>query len=533
MRRSPILLAALTLLSACGDDATPAGTDTADTVLVDTAEDDALPEVDTTPAPWTPQTLAERGFEEVRTIIHLHSAFSHDACDGAGLDADGLPNWDCVHEMKAALCAQRIGVAFMTDHPSHMADRPFEELFYAEPDRGDTLLRDDDDHAYGVRYACPEGEGGADGTTTLVVGFEGTHTMPIGLRDHLADRAHYGVSLVDGADPAKVDAVIADVEDRQGLLAIAHSEEDDLPMTLIADHAIPMMELYNFHANFNTVLGNDLATAIFGLEHFLGDDVAGPDPDLVALVMLGTYPEAALTKWRKVTARRAITAFAGSDIHQNATLPAICADGGSVCDDLALDYPHIVDYLRQGGPMLQADGERLDGYARVMGWVQNRVHVAPGAAPLLDGVEDALRDGHNTVVFEVLGDAHGAALLALTGDAAAPTYHDVGATVAVADGATLWARSPDLPVPGARARWTDGSTAEMTATLYRTDAEGTTAVHTWTTPGTWVSLPIDAAGAYHLEVTLVPHHLAAALGAAADLALGTYRWVETNALRVE
>ena len=528
--RRPLLAALVPLLlaPACGGDDPPAASaDTPDAAAP--ADTSAPPD---TAAPWTPLTLAERGYREVRTIIHLHSAFSHDACDGAGLDAESRPNWDCIHEMKAALCAQRVAVTFMTDHPANMASRPFEELFYAEPDRGDALLTDATGHAYGVRYACPSGQGGPDGTTTLVVGFEGTHTMPIGLRDHLADHAHYGVSLVKDADPAEIDAVIADVEGRHGMLTIAHSEEDDLPMELIAAHAIPAMELYNFHANFNAVLGNDLATAIFGLEHFLGDDPAGPEPDLVALVMLGNYPEAALTKWRRVSARRPITAFAGSDIHQNATLPAICAGGSSVCDELAVDYPHIVDYLREGGPMLQADGERLDGYARVMGWVQNRVHVAADA-PLLEGVEASLRAGLATVVFEVLGDARGASLLALTGDAASPTYHDVGATLPRAAGATLWARSPDLPLPGPRARWTDGAAAAMTATVYRTDLDGTTAVASTAAPGTWLSIPLDTPGAYHLEVTLVPHHLAAALGPAADLATGSYRWVETNAIRVE
>ena len=35
-----------------------------------------------------------------------------------------------------------------------------------------------------------------------------------------------------------------------------------------------------------------------------------------------------------------------------------------------------------------------------------------------------------------------------------------------------------------------------------------------------------------MEVTIVPQHLAEALGPSANLAEQTYRWVETNAIRV-
>ena len=99
------------------------------------------------------------------------------------------------------------------------------------------------------------------------------------------------------------------------------------------------------------------------------------------------------------------------------------------------------------------------------------------------------------------------------------------------DGAILWARTPDAPTPGRVASWTDGSTAEITGTIFRTDAQGTEAVATWTGPSIWRSLPLDTPGAYQLEVTIVPHHLAGPLGSSAELAEQTYRWVETNAIR--
>ena len=43
--------------------------------------------------------------------------------------------------------------------------------------------------------------------------------------------------------------------------------------------------------------------------------------------------------------------------------------------------PNLVDYLRVGGPVWQSDGERIDGYARVFRWVQNRVFLPAGDDP--------------------------------------------------------------------------------------------------------------------------------------------------------
>jgi len=526
--RSVVWLSLLTFVAACGDSG---GSDTADTAQ-DTAEsaDGDTAEADTTPPPWTPETLEERGYVEVRTIIHLHSAFSHDACDEQGLDDNGTPNWSCIRRMKAALCKERIGAAFMTDHPSHMDEQPFEDLLYAEAAEGDELLTTDG-VAWGVRYACPEGQGGPDGTTVLVPGFEGTHTMPIGLRRHLTEMSHYGVSLKDRTPFEDIEAMVSDVRSAGGMVTIAHSEQDELPASMIIEHDIPLMELYNFHANFNTVLGDNFGNAMFALELFLGTDPL-PRSDLTALVMLDTYPIKALDKWRQVSAVRPITAFAGSDVHENVLIPAIC-EGTTACDDLAVDYPNLVEALKKGGSLTLSDQERIDAYERIFRWVQNRVLVQPGEA-MPAGAEEALEAGRNVVVFEVLGDAKGASILAITGTEDAPEYHDMGSTVAVGDGATLWARSPDAPVPGTNAHWTDGSAAEMTATIYRTEVDGTTtAVHSWSEPGTWVSLPLDSAGAYQMEVTLVPRHLAPDLGEATDLSLVEFRWVETNAVRVE
>ncbi len=491
------------------------------------------------PSPSPVPSLAARGFHELRAIVHLHSAFSHDACDDAGLAPDGTPNWDCIHRMKRALCAEHIAIAFMTDHPAHMREQPFGVLLYAEPPADDEILTNDAGDPIAVRIACDAGEGGPAGTplagkVTLLVGAEGTHTMPIGLERHLDPPERYGVALEDTTPAADIDAMIAAVRAAGGFVAIAHSEERELSAATIIAHDLAAMELYNFHANFVNVLGTNVAAALGDLDPFADPTAAVPAPDLAALAMLASYPEPALDKWRAVSAARAITAFAGSDVHENGTLPALCANP-DVCEGLVADYPNMVRALQTGGPLMLGDGERIDSYARVFRWVQNRLWVsfdAPGADTArgaIDALESAFQAGRNVVVFEVLGDAPGVALVARDRQG---TVIDMGQTVHVADGATLYATLPSAPIPGRTATWSDGRAAAMEATVWRTDLTGTTAIATSRTPGATLAVPLSAAGSYHLEVTLVPHHLTTALGPAAALAERTYRWVETNAIRV-
>ena len=512
--------AATTDTSAPGDVPAETSQDVADAIREDADE------VADTVAPNAPPLLADRAFTEVRLIAHLHSAFSHDGCDDMGVDAEGQPNLECVRRMKRALCGERIGHAFMTDHPDRMRSRPWQELFYHDAPADDRLLLAADGTPWAVRFACDAGEGGPDGRVTLMVGFEGTHTMPLGLRRHLT-LADYP-SFTDDTPGDELQGLTAEVAAAGGKVAIAHSEDDDLSAATIAEHDVAAMELYNFHANFQEVLGGGFGEALFTLEGFLDLDAAVPDPDLTALIMLDTYPEAALHKWREVSAMRPITAFGGSDVHENVSFPPACKDTDA-CDGIARLYPNLVDYLRVGGPVWQSDGERIDGYARIFRWVQNRVFLPAGDDPADPvAVERAFYAGRVQVTFEVLGEARGAALTAEDGGGA---LYDLGATIA--PGATLWARSPDAPVPPRFAVWPDGSAAAMESIVWRTDTTGTHEVARWSTPSTWRELPMTELGAYQLEVLLTPHHLAAELGPAADLASRTYRWVETNAIRVE
>ena len=74
-------------------------------------------------------TGSGRGWSTARGIVHLHSPYSHDACDGKPRDGSGVPNEPCLQSLRAALCADRIDYAALTDHDDSMAEEEFSTLF--------------------------------------------------------------------------------------------------------------------------------------------------------------------------------------------------------------------------------------------------------------------------------------------------------------------------------------------------------------------------------------------------------------------
>ncbi len=238
-----------------------------------------------------------------------------------------------------------------------------------------------------------------------------------------------------------------------------------------------------------------------------------------------------LPKWRRVSSQRPITPMAGSDVHENVVMPALCA--GGICEGLAEEMPNLVKLLEEGGPIVLSDGERVDGYGRIFRWVTNRTWL--GSEPsVYDGVRSALEAGRNVVVFEILGEPEGTSLTATPAgvDSSVAPVTDIGGTVALSDSPVLWARSPDGPAPGRLASWTDGSAAAVTTILWRSDADGDVEVASWEGTGVWQEIPVDVPGSYHLEVWIRPLHLAGSLGASAARAAASYRWIETGAIRV-
>lgn len=405
---------------------------------------------------------ARRGLEPARGIIHLHSPYSHDACDGQPrADETGPIDEDCLADLRAGLCATRMDFAALTDHDATMADEDFADLFLA---RGDDELVMVDGSPVASRLACDDG-----GRVLVTVGAENP-LMPIMLDRHVAGSIEERHAIYDGDDPAAVAAF----REAGATVWIPHTEQRT------AADLEPLepdgIEVYQLHANLDPdireeFLGLDRAGAITAAIEFadLADD--GPVPDLALLSFLSENGPS-LAIWDQLLAGgRRVAGSGGSDAHQNAL------------------------------PIMLRDGERGDSYRRVMRWFSNVVLVPDRADA--GAIEAALRAGRLFVVFELMGTPAG---LDVRAELPGGDPVELGGTIAAGAGATLEVAvpgvldlDPALPSPTVTARILHIPPGGAPVVL----AEGA---------GPSLGAPLDAPGAYRVEIHIVPRHLGPYLG---------------------
>ena len=179
---------------------------------------------------------ARRGLVPARGIVHLHSPYSHDACDGEPRDRDGVPNEPCLASLRAALCATRIDYANLTDHDDSMASEEFPTLFSM---RGADVPVMRDGRQVASRIQCDDGH-----QVTVTVGGENT-LMPIMLDHHVAGTVAERHATYNAVDAAAVTAM----RDAGGLVWIAHTESKSLD--LLRAVRPDGIEVYNLHANID------------------------------------------------------------------------------------------------------------------------------------------------------------------------------------------------------------------------------------------------------------------------------------------
>jgi hypothetical protein len=101
-----------------------------------------------TPAPqeptgWTPghhlpsDHDGPRGLLDVRGLIHAHSVYSHDACDGEPRDptTDAI-NEPCFDDFRRDLCTAGHDFVMLTDHDDSFSRTEYPEVLLYRPDRG-------------------------------------------------------------------------------------------------------------------------------------------------------------------------------------------------------------------------------------------------------------------------------------------------------------------------------------------------------------------------------------------------------------
>ncbi|HEY3450660.1 MAG TPA: hypothetical protein VGK67_30165 [Myxococcales bacterium] len=464
---------------------------------------------------------------EVRGLVHMHSAYSHDGCDSQGFDDAGVLNRSCVDELRAMPCDNHLSFVALTDHPSNMKEHTLlEDLLYQA---GDQLALDGQGEPIGNLITCPDGH-----QVLFMVGFEGTHTAPLGLHRVPQDPALFG-SLVDSAPLAENQATVQGLKDLGAVAAIVHSEEPDLSAQRLLDSGVEAMEWYNVHASILALTGSDQiggeALAVLDLlksfEPFLLGSKSGANPDLLFLSILPNMPAGGFDKWNQVQLTRRVSGMLGSDIHRNVSVDPVCSGAWKyVCQGAAALYPNTLTLLVNGGPVVLSDGDRLDSYGRIGRWLENRLQVT-SLTP--EGFAEALRAGRNYGLFAVFGGAEG---FAFTARSYAKTIAMGGSGAGPLE---LRVQVPARPVQldGAAFTAAQADRAQIKVRIIRGEASGPVVVRETTQPGELVSGTVSVPGPYHVEIWIRPLHLTQALGSETQLADHDFLWVVSNPIWLE
>lgn len=412
-----------------------------------------------------------RDFQPRRAIVHLHSTWSHDACDGDPRP-DGARNEPCHQDLRRALCETAIDIAFLTDHPAHAAEADWEGLNFSE-DGDERLLREGE--LIGRRIAC---EGGH--RVLWLPGIEDELSWAA-LDTHVADTVEERDRLYNADGAEALGAGLA----AGGTPFMAHTEQRSADkLASQQDLGLAAVEIFNLHAAFapdirRDYLGWDGTSWLVDVAPFVRED-GDAEPDLLFLGVLAEQTPS-VARWEELLARGPMGAVAGTDAHQN-TLP-----------------------------MILRDGERGDSYRRMLRWFSNVLLVTD---PSPEAAEAALRAGRSYISFDALGlpadlDVH-------LRDAAG-NVHELGAN---APAGTLVVRCPRLSASSPRSE----ESPEITASIFHNGelvASGC-GEHAASAPGSW-----------RVRFDLTPHHLRPFLGSGADAWIRPYPWVYTNAIRVQ
>lgn len=450
-------------------------------VAVDTARD-ATSEEAAAPNYWqpgqvrsTPGRAGPRGLLDLRGLVHAHSVYSHDACDGEPRENEiGAINAPCLASFRAALCNVEHDYAMLTDHNTSFGDAEFPDVLLYDAALGDELVTRGGGPVAN-RLAC------ADGTSRMILAGTESGAMPVGLERHVAsDSATRHDEYDDISEPA-----LAKFRAQGAVVLVAHTE-NWTPDQLVS-MSLDGFEMYNLHANLFRGAGYALT-----LIAQLPTPELLPHPDLCLLPVMSEDARY-LDTWSTVLARgvKRVTTL-GTDCHENTF------------------------------PQLMPDGERVDSYRRMMQWFSNHLLVTPAS----DGtwtdanLKDALRGGRLYGVFEVLGYARGFDFHATSGG----TSHEMGDEVALDTAPHLVAHLPtvvDLD-PGV-------TPPDVRIRLLRASESGW---ETLSESASDLDYTVSATGAYRVEVRMKPHHLVPFLGSYTAQADRDFPWVYSNPIYV-
>ncbi|RMG16926.1 MAG: hypothetical protein D6729_10035 [Deltaproteobacteria bacterium] len=433
--------------------------------------------------PWSPGTVyptarspSVRGYLDRRGLIHAHSVYSHDACDGEPRDpeTDAIDE-QCLDDFRQGLCATQHDFIFLSDHSESFARSEFPDVLLHRASEGDVLLEREGRPVANWLHC-------QSGWQSLVMAGAETKYMPVGLERHVSDSVARREEVYGSATPEHARAV----REAGGVVLVAHTE--DWTAEELASLPIDGFEMYNTHANLFLRIGEALQ-----LIADLDTPEVLPHPDLVFLPLWSEDPRYVDT-WGQVLSRgvRRVTTL-GTDCHRNT----------------------FRDLL--------PDGERIDSYRRMMLWFSNHLLVRPNPDGGFDdrALKEALRAGRLYGAFEYLGYPVGFDFHAEAGS----TVTEMGGTVSLSDAPRLVVAAPTVQNLDPAVR-----PPEIEVRLLRATESGWEEV---AREAGDLSVRPEVPGAYRAEVRMRPYHLLDDLGAYDERALDErFVWIYANPIYV-
>jgi len=418
-----------------------------------------------------------RGLHDRRGVIHAHSVYSHDACDGeprTGDEDTGPIDERCFDDFRDGLCRTRHDFVMLTDHATSFAFTEFPETLLYREERGDELVVRDG-RPVANRMACP------DGSAVLVMAGTETGAMAVGLENHLpvspeARKSTYGEVTADA---------FLDLKAHGAVVLGQHTEQWSVEQLI--ELPFDGFEMFNLHQNLFIGVGGALPL----FQDLIKDPTRLPHGDLVLMAIVTEDPKY-LETWGSVLASGAKrTTTMGTDCHQNTFAQML------------------------------PDGERLDGYRRMMSFFTNHILLRTGGDAWNDRqLKDALRAGRLYGAFEMLGYPEGFDFHATSGTSA----FEMGDEASLSDSVTL-----NLSLPALRELDPMVTPPVLRGRVLRA------------VPGGWeqveasesdISIEIAQPGAYRAEIRMTPTHLAPYMSAYGHLAEREYVWIYSNPIYV-
>ena len=302
---------------------------------------------------------APGGKQWARTAIHVHSVYSHDACDRQPQLQGGI-NEACLTDLRQALCRNHIDVLFLTEHQEHLVTA-VELSSILNSRQGDTPILEAGQIVGSIQH-CPDGH-----AAHLYLGTEG-YISAIGLTEHPpADAA--GLRRFYSAYSRDE---VANLRRNGALILVQHAERKNVSLPRLREIQPDLMEVYNLHANLTATASRRgayrVAKRVWRGFQFLINPYL--EPDLIFLAFL-SEDDIALTRWSQITTERHVTGILAVDAHQNISA------------------------------IKMRDGERADGYRRTTRWISNFVELNGHFDR--ESVLAALKAGKVFMVFEAFG----------------------------------------------------------------------------------------------------------------------------------